>query len=170
MRVRTPSRAARRAAAELRCGRAAGTRSEERGSNQLCVVCQGKKVVPCSICGGSGEDALAEYVEGVRSATCQESDAPSAATIMVEDWDSGPQQARPRRSWEGGWGGHAVTGSRRASQVLMFQDILKEYPPKMSQNCCANCEARGVTVCTNCNGQGIQPRFLDRFDADDFDF
>ena len=101
MLVRKPSRTARRAAAELRWCRAAGKRNEERGSNQLCVVCQGEKVVPCSICGGTGEDALAEFVEGVRSAT-GESDAPSAATIMVEDWDSGPQQARPRRSCEGG--------------------------------------------------------------------
>ena len=52
----------------------------------------------------------------------------------------------------------------------MFQDILKDFPAKVTQSCCANCEARGVTVCTNCNGKGIQPRFLERFSADDVDF
>ena len=50
----------------------------------------------------------------------------------------------------------------------MYQEILSRYAIKVTTNVCQNCAGRGVVVCTNCNGSGDQPLFLERLDAVDF--
>ena len=49
--------------------------------------------------------------------------------------------------------------SRRASALRCRQ---------VSVNMCISCDGRGVIVCDNCQGTGIQPRFLERYSPDDF--
>jgi hypothetical protein len=66
------------------------------------------------------------------------------STVTVEDWESGPKQ------------------------VEMFAEILSKYPVKATENQCQNCDGRGVIVCDNCQGTGLQPRFLERYSPDDF--
>mmetsp|Transcript_4190 Transcript_4190/g.12996 ORF Transcript_4190/g.12996 Transcript_4190/m.12996 type:complete len:202 (-) Transcript_4190:654-1259(-) len=119
----------------------AGKRNEELANAQPCVECKGEKVVECTICKGSGVDPLASLVRGVRQAT---GDLTAANVVKIEDWATGPKE------------------------VIMFEDILSKYPIKVSENVCLNCEGRGVVVCDNCRGTGIQPRFLERFGPDDF--
>ena len=53
--------------------------------------------------------------------------------------------------------------------VEMFGEILAAYPPKTTgPSACQACDGRGVIVCQNCQGTGIQPRFLERYSPDDF--
>jgi len=119
----------------------AGKRNDEKASSQPCVECRSEKVVTCPICKGSGTDPLASLVEGVREVS---GEGKSARRVLVEDWASGPRE------------------------VELFRDILSKYPPKATETICINCEARGVVVCDNCDGTGIQPRFLERYSPDDF--
>ena len=64
--------------------------------------------------------------------------------IVIDDWDAGEKE------------------------VVMFSDILADYPVKASDQPCQRCAGRGVNVCDNCDGSGIQPRFLERYSPDDF--
>lgn len=50
----------------------------------------------------------------------------------------------------------------------LFKEILDRYPVKATENVCLACDGRGVEVCQNCKGTGIQPRFLERYSPDDF--
>jgi len=118
-----------------------GARNDEQGNAQPCVVCKGKQVVPCRVCEGSGEDPLASLVAGVKAAT---GDTQAGNVVTVEDWDSGPKQ------------------------VVMYEEILNQYPVKATSDICTICDGRGVAVCDNCDGSGIQPRFLERYSPDDF--
>jgi len=121
----------------------AGKANEARENAQPCVECKAVKVVPCTICSGSGEDALASYVAGVREMAGEEGGA-AVSTVTIDDWEAG------------------------SVQVEMFADILAAYPPKVTTNVCMSCDGRGVIVCDNCQGTGIQPRFLERYSPDDF--
>lgn len=78
----------------------AGTR--ERANDQPCVDCQGKQVVTCSICKGTGSDPLASLVAGVREMAGED----SPEKITVETWDSGPKQ------------------------IIMYEEVLSRYPIK----------------------------------------
>jgi len=121
----------------------AGKRNEELESAQPCVVCKGKQVVDCPVCSGTGRDQFAALVAGVRDMTGE--DAQPSNVVTVDDWDSGTKQ------------------------VEMFAEILSRYPPKVTgEGTCINCDGRGVIVCDNCQGTGLQPRFLERYSPDDF--
>merc|ERR1712070_1075878 len=106
--------------------------------------CKGAKVVTCTICQGTGVDQYADLVSGVKDAVGAADKMESANVVTIEDWDSGPKK------------------------VVMYEDILAAYPPKATESVCANCDGRGVVVCDNCGGPGLQPRFLERFSPDDF--
>jgi len=121
----------------------AGKRNDEADNAQPCVVCKGERVVKCPVCDGTGADQFASYVAGVQEMT-GEKDSMAASTVTVDDWDEGPKQ------------------------VVMFKEILEKYPVKATENVCVNCDGRGVIVCDNCQGSGIQPRFLERYSPDDF--
>jgi len=82
------------------------------------------------------EDALAQYVAGVREMAGEE--GASTSTVQVDDWESGPRT------------------------VEMYGEILGKFPVKAASNRCQSCDGRGVIVCDNCQGSGIQPRFLVR--------
>jgi hypothetical protein len=118
----------------------AGKRNDEIVNEQPCVVCKGEKVITCTICAGTGVDQYASLVAGVR----EEAGIGSSNKVEIEDWDEGPKQ------------------------VEMYADILSKYPVKATENVCLNCDGRGVIVCDNCQGTGLQPRFLERFSPDDF--
>jgi len=120
----------------------AGVANDDRANQQVCVECKGEKVVTCTICGGSGVDSLASLVKGVQEASGASNEPGNVVT--VEDWASGPKQ------------------------VVMYEEILKAYPIKATENVCITCDGRGVVVCDNCQGTGIQPRFLERYSPDDF--
>lgn len=122
---------------------AAGTR--ESSSTDPCVVCDGKKVTTCTICKGTGEDPLADLVAGRRAMT-GEGDESSVgdAKIMIDDWDDGPRE------------------------IVMYEEILKDFPVKAVKSKCELCGGRGVVVCDNCEGTGFQPKYLDRLSPDDF--
>lgn len=92
------------------------------------------------------EDALAQYVAGVREMAGEEGSSASAgvSTVTVDDWEMGEKS------------------------VEMYSEILAAYPPKVTTNVCDSCDGRGVIVCDNCQGTGLQPRFLERFSPDDF--
>lgn len=122
----------------------AGKRNEESENLQPCVECKTEKVVKCTICNGTGADQFASLVSGVREMAGEEGAAPSASTVMVDDWAAGPME------------------------VVAFKDILEKYPVKATENTCLSCDGRGVIVCDNCQGTGIQPRFLERYSPDDF--
>ena len=51
----------------------------------------------------------------------------------------------------------------------LFTDILARYPPKVTKLQCSSCEGRGVVICDNCQGTGVQPRFLERFSPEDWE-
>ena len=71
-------------------------------------------------------------------------DVSNQQVCVVDDWDAGEKE------------------------VVMFSDILADYPVKASDQPCQRCAGRGVNVCDNCDGSGIQPRFLERYSPDDF--
>jgi len=118
----------------------AGKRNEASTNAQPCVECKGAQVTTCTICQGSGTDPYAKLVAGVREMAGEADDG----KIIVEDWASGPKA------------------------VVMYEEILARYPPKVSVDVCEACNGRGVVVCDNCQGTGIQPRFLERYSPDDF--
>jgi len=123
----------------------AGKRNEESSNAQVCVECNGAKVVTCTICQGTGSDPYASLVAGVREMTGEVGgEAKAAGTVVIEDWASGPKE------------------------VVMYEEILSAYPVKVTENVCDTCAGRGVVVCDNCMGTGIQPRFLERYSPDDF--
>ena len=122
----------------------AGKRNDATDNAQPCVECKGLKVTTCTICKGTGQDALASYVANVREAAGEEGGSAAVPTVEVDDWESGPKR------------------------VTLFEDILSAYPVKVTENICNNCDGRGVIVCDNCQGTGIQPRFLERYSPDDF--
>jgi len=119
----------------------AGKRNEESANAQVCVECTGAKVVTCTICQGSGSDPYASLVAGVREMAGGDS---MDGKVVVEDWASGPKA------------------------VVMYEEILANYPPKATESVCEACDGRGVVVCDNCQGSGLQPRFLERYSPDDF--
>jgi len=121
----------------------AGKRNEATSNAQVCVECKGAKVTTCTICQGTGSDPYASLVAGVRE-MAGEVGGSDSGTIIVEDWASGPKA------------------------VVMYEEILSKYPPKVTENVCEVCNGRGVVVCDNCQGTGIQPRFLERYSPDDF--
>ena len=90
----------------------AGKKNEERSNQQPCVECKSAQVVQCTICRGSGEDALAQYVAGVREMAGETDGDSSVSTVTVDDWESGPKS------------------------VEMYGEILKAYPPKATANLC----------------------------------
>jgi len=114
----------------------------EKVNNQPCVECKGAKVLSCTICQGSGEDTFASLASEVREAKAE---TKPSNVIEIEDWATGTQQ------------------------VVMYEEILAAYPPKVTgPSACLNCEGRGFVVCDNCQGSGIQPKFLERYSPDDF--
>jgi hypothetical protein len=121
----------------------AGQRNEEAANEQPCVVCKGARVVTCPVCQGTGRDQYADLVKGVREAAGEVGE--KTTVITVDDWEDGPKQ------------------------VELFKEILSKYPVKYSgSGTCINCDGRGVIVCDNCQGSGLQPRFLERYSPDDF--
>jgi len=121
----------------------AGVRNEERENTQPCFECNGKRVVDCAICKGEGRDQFASLVKGVQEAVGEEET--KSNTVIVDDWAAGPREEE------------------------IFGDILDKYPVKVTgPDQCIVCDGRGVIVCDNCEGTGIQPRFLDRYSPDDF--
>jgi len=120
----------------------AGKRNDAVDNAQPCVECKGTKVTECTICKGSGQDQFASYVAGVQEMSGE--GGIKESKVVVDDWDSGPKE------------------------VVMFKEILDQYPVKATANVCQNCDGRGVIVCQNCEGTGIQPRFLERYSPDDF--
>ena len=121
----------------------AGKRNDATENAQPCVECKATKVTVCTICKGTGQDQFASYVAGVQE-MAGEAGGVTESKVVVDDWDSGPKE------------------------VVMFKEILDQYPVKVTTNVCQNCDGRGVIVCQNCEGTGIQPRFLERFSPDDF--
>jgi len=113
----------------------------EKGNDQVCVECKGEQVVTCTICGGTGVDKFASLASEVSEARGV---ATASNVIEVDDWAGGPKT------------------------VVMYEDILAKFPIKATENVCLNCEGRGVVVCDNCKGTGIQPKFLERYSPDDF--
>ena len=69
---------------------------------------------------------------------------------------------RRTEDWSSGWDFDPTTGKKKCSPT--FSNILLKYPIKTkdSEETCITCDGRGVVVCTNCEGSGIQPRFLER--------
>ena len=125
----------------------AGVKNEETSNSQPCVVCKGTGVEVCSICEGTGVDQFADLVAGVQEATAVAvGAAPTPSNVVtIEDWEAGPKQ------------------------VVMYEEILSKYPVKSSgADKCETCDGRGVVICDNCSGTGIQPRFLERYSPDDF--
>jgi len=122
----------------------AGKANVERANAQVCVKCKAEKVTTCTICQGTGEDSLAQYVAAVREEAGEQGGTITASTVQVDDWEGGPRQ------------------------VEMYAEILSAYPVKVTTNICTSCDGRGVIVCDNCEGSGIQPRFLERYSPDDF--
>mmetsp|Transcript_127876 Transcript_127876/g.232774 ORF Transcript_127876/g.232774 Transcript_127876/m.232774 type:complete len:247 (+) Transcript_127876:73-813(+) len=120
----------------------AGVTNEEYENDQPCVECGGKCVERCSLCRGTGVNEFSDKIRQMQKETGQI--AVSSNVVTVEDWAEGPQQ------------------------VMLFEEIFKDYPPKVTENICYACDGRGVVVCENCEGTGIQPRFLERFSPDDF--
>ena len=118
-------------------------RNEEKENAQPCVVCQSKQVIDCTICQGTGEDPYASLVAGVRE-MAGGMEGELDGTVEIEDWAGGPKR------------------------VVMYEEILNKYPPKAFENVCEACSGRGIVVCDNCQGTGIQPRFLERYSPDDF--
>lgn len=52
-----------------------GKRTEERVNTQVCVVCDGNKVITCTVCNGTGKNPINEteqcsYCDGVGTITC----------------------------------------------------------------------------------------------------
>jgi len=121
----------------------AGKRNDAQENAQPCVECKSAKVVSCTICKGTGSDPLASYVAGVRD-MAGEGAGDAVPTVTIDDWEDGEKQ------------------------VVMFEEILKNYPPKTTESVCLACDGRGIIVCDNCQGTGIQPRFLERYSPDDF--
>ena len=124
----------------------AGKRNDAQENAQPCVECRGVKVTTCTICKGDGSDPLAKYVSSVREMAGEEGGTvTSIPKVEVDDWEAGSRE------------------------VVMFGEILKDYPVKATgEDACINCDGRGVIVCDNCQGSGIQPRFLERYSPDDF--
>lgn len=120
----------------------AGKRNDEETNQQPCVVCGSKQVTDCTVCSGSGVDQYASLVAGVRAEIGEE--RPSLTKVTVSDWDEGERT------------------------VEMYKEILERYPVKATENQCFSCDGRGVIVCDNCQGSGLQPRFLERYSPDDF--
>ena len=126
----------------------AGKRNDDVSNQQVCVECKAVKVIECSLCKGTGTDPFADLVAGVQE-MAGDVPPPPAKTgdgdrIIIDDWDSGQKE------------------------VVMFKEILSAYPVKVAEKGCQRCAGRGVNVCDNCEGTGIQPRFLERFSPDDF--
>lgn len=127
----------------------AGKRNDDVSNQQTCVECKAVKVKECSLCKGTGTDPFADLVAGVKEMS---GDAPppppkdgEVDTITIDDWDVGEKK------------------------VVMFKDILSGYPVKATDGTpCQRCAGRGVNVCDNCDGSGIQPRYLERYSPDDF--
>lgn len=124
----------------------AGKRNDEMANEQVCFECKGAKVVECSLCKGTGTDPFADLVKGVQEMAAGDVPPPPPASdkIKIDDWDSGEKE------------------------VVMFEEILADYPVKATEKVCLRCSGRGVVVCDNCDGTGIQPRFLERYSPDDF--
>ena len=71
----------------------AGKRNDELANDQPCVVCKGVKVVPCTVCQGTGQDQFAQYVAAVQEEAGEVNDS-GGSTVLVDDWDSGPKAVR----------------------------------------------------------------------------
>ena len=123
----------------------AGKRNDVTANQQVCVKCKGEKVIECSLCKGTGTDPFADLVRGVQEmAGDVPPPPPGGDKVKVDDWDAGEKE------------------------VVMFEDILANYPVKATEKVCSLCSGRGVVVCDNCDGTGIQPRYLERYSPDDF--
>merc|ERR1719491_2666707 len=126
----------------------AGKRNDDVASVQPCVECKAVKVVDCSLCKGTGTDPFADLVAGVKEMSGDTPPPPPKPSdvdkVTVDDWDVGEKE------------------------VVMYSEILSSYPQKTTVKTCLRCAGRGVTVCDNCDGSGIQPRYLERYSADDF--
>lgn len=124
----------------------AGKRGESVDGIQICVECKAAKVVPCSLCKGSGTDPFADLVAGVQQMAGDTPPPPpeKMGKVVIDDWDVGEKE------------------------VVMYADVLNSYPVKATDKTCQRCSGRGVTVCDNCDGSGVQPRFLERYSPEDF--
>ena len=123
----------------------AGKKNADSENAQPCVVCKSNRVTPCTICSGTGRDEFAQYVAGVREEAGEIGGTSTIATTTVDDWEEGEKV------------------------VEMFADILNQFPVKVTgSDQCSACDGRGVVVCDNCQGTGIQPRYLERYSPDDF--
>ena len=71
----------------------AGKRNDELANDQPCVVCKAVKVVPCTVCQGTGQDQFAQYVAAVQEEAGEVNDS-GGSTVLVDDWDSGPKAVR----------------------------------------------------------------------------
>jgi len=112
----------------------AGKRNDAVENAQPCVVCKAEKVTPCTICQGTGEDQYASLVKGVKDMVeGEEGTSGGMAKTVVDDWDAG------------------------SKEVVMYEEILAKFPVKATTNVCESCGGRGVVVCDNCQGTGIQP-------------
>ena len=114
----------------------------EAANSQTCVDCRGEKVITCTLCKGTGVDPFASLVAGVKEMSGDVSG--SGDKILIDDWESGTKE------------------------VVMYEEILSQFPVKAAESICATCGGRGVVVCDSCQGSGIQPRFLERYSPDDF--
>ena len=92
---------------------------------QLCVECKGEKVLPCTLCKGSGVDPFASLVAGVKEMVDGD-EGPKGNRILVDDWDEGQKE------------------------VEMYAEILGQYPVKATESVCMTCTGKGVVVCDNC--------------------
>lgn len=119
---------------------------------QPCVDCYGRKVLDCSFCKGTGKAYEADDVsqrqkrrlEALQKAALENSDLRD--TVIVEDWEEGLKEVS------------VTEGTALESYEKKFKDI----------SACTWCYGRGVVLCSNCDGEGIQPQFYDRYTPDDF--
>ena len=108
----------------------AGKRNDNKENVQTCVECKAVKVVPCSLCKGSGTDPFADLVAGVQEMSGDVPPPPRKDAdidrVVIDDWDVGEKE------------------------VVMYSEILSSYPVKATEKTCQRCAGRGVTVCDNC--------------------
>lgn len=119
----------------------AAERSETVEDAKECFECKGERVQPCRSCDGTGNDEDQKF--GFVAKNLRDK---LETKVMVEDWDSD-------------------TGFR---EMDLSSDMLINYPVREVQYPCPTCEARGVIICTNCEGTGKQPRFMDKYSPEDF--
>jgi hypothetical protein len=125
----------------IRAVEGAGERNEAMELEQECVDCSGSKVVECSICKGTGVDELLDYVGANDPLQLREE------TVEIETWDE---------------------GFKTVPIEVAYASVLEAYPVKATDKVCVACKGRGIVLCNNCGGTGLQPRFLDRYSPDDF--